>query len=104
MKWLPDELGWRNLLSSGSGMGRGDYAVVAVLLSILVGATVLAGKGWSSAVGAQVPVAGYVAMALGIVFSMLVGVGLMFLVFYSSRAGYDEPAKLIKPDSDKTRE
>ena len=39
-------------------------------------------------------------MALGIVFSLLVGVGLMALVFYSSRAGYDEPAKLIGADRD----
>lgn len=39
-------------------------------------------------------------MALGMVFSLLVGVGLMALVFYSSRAGYDEPAKLIGSDRD----
>jgi len=31
-------------------------------------------------------------MALGIFFSLVVGVGLMALVFYSSRAGYDERA------------
>lgn len=30
-------------------------------------------------------------MILGIVFSLVVGVGLMGLVFYSSRKGYDEP-------------
>jgi len=35
---------------------------------------------------------GYIAMALGIFFSLIVGVGLMTLVFYSSRAGYDERA------------
>jgi len=34
---------------------------------------------------------GYVAMILGIIFSLLVGCGLMALVFYSSRRGYDEP-------------
>jgi len=32
-----------------------------------------------------------VAMILGIVFSLAVGIGLMFLVFYSARKGYDEP-------------
>jgi hypothetical protein len=34
---------------------------------------------------------GWIAMSLGIVFSLAVGVGLMSLVFYSSRRGYDEP-------------
>ena len=44
------------------------------------------------------PSIGYVAMAAGVLFSFVVGVGLMTLVFYSSRAGYDEPAKLIVKD------
>ena len=37
---------------------------------------------------------GYAAMILGIVFSLLVGCGLMGLLFYSSRHGYDEPSDL----------
>jgi hypothetical protein len=35
-------------------------------------------------------------MALGVIFSMVVGVGLMALIFYSSRKGYDEPPVLIQ--------
>jgi len=104
MKWVTHELGWQNLLSSANGMGRGGYALVAILLGLLICTSLLAGVGWSSAVGTEVPIAGYVAMALGIVFSLLVGVGLMALVFYSSRSGYDEPVKLIKSDGDKTQE
>ena len=38
------------------------------------------------------PTAGYVAMMLGVVFSIVVGCGLMALIFYSSRYGYDEPS------------
>lgn len=34
----------------------------------------------------------YLAMALGILFSIAIGCGLMTLVFYSSRHGYDEAA------------
>jgi hypothetical protein len=34
---------------------------------------------------------GYVALGLMIVFCLIVGCGLMFLVFYSNRKGYDEP-------------
>ena len=33
---------------------------------------------------------GYVAMGLGVAFSLLVGGGLMALVFYSHRHGYDD--------------
>lgn len=32
-----------------------------------------------------------VAMTLGVLFTLMVGVGLMALVFYSNRKGYDEP-------------
>jgi hypothetical protein len=39
------------------------------------------------------PPAGYIAMTLGIVFSVVIGCGLMALVFYSSRHGYDEPPR-----------
>jgi hypothetical protein len=34
---------------------------------------------------------GYIAMILGIVFSLAIGCGLMALMFDSSRHGYDEP-------------
>jgi hypothetical protein len=103
MKWIPPELSWSSLLAGAKGMGRGSYAIIAILLGLLIWTGILAGMGWSSAVGTEVPVAGYVAMAIGVVFSVLLGVGLMVLVFYSSRAGYDEPAKLIRSDGDKPR-
>jgi hypothetical protein len=100
MKWVPTELRWRNLLSNPKGLGRGSYAIIAILLSLLIAVGVLAVMGWSSAAGTEVPLTGYIAMAIGIVFSVLLGVGLMALVFYSSRAGFDEPARLIRPDGD----
>ncbi len=37
-------------------------------------------------------------MALGVLASLGVGFGLMALIFYSSRKGYDEPPVLILPD------
>ena len=36
------------------------------------------------------------AMVFGVIFSLVVGIGLMALLFYSSRKGYDEPAVLIE--------
>jgi hypothetical protein len=47
---------------------------------------------WNSVEGPPMPLAGHVAMWLGIVFSLVVGCGLMALMFYSSRRGYDDRA------------
>ncbi|MCS3899923.1 hypothetical protein M2171_009056 [Bradyrhizobium japonicum USDA 38] len=41
--------------------------------------------------GEPIPTEGYVALALGAGFAIAVGVGLMMLLFFSSRRGYDEP-------------
>ena len=43
------------------------------------------------------PVSLYIPMALGVVFSLVVGIGLMALMFYSSRKGYDEPPDRESP-------
>ena len=43
---------------------------------------------------------GYAAMTLGIIFTLLVGCGLMALMFYSSRRGYDERVSDLS-DNDK---
>ncbi len=48
--------------------------------------------------GPPMPTSSYIAMALGIVLSLLIGCGLMALLFYSSRHGYDEPFRV---DDDK---
>lgn len=42
----------------------------------------------------------WIALGLGTVFSLLVGVGLMALVFYSARHGYDERADFRPADND----
>ncbi|WP_441237809.1 hypothetical protein [Bradyrhizobium sp. 930_D9_N1_4] len=84
--------------SQGSKFAR--WLVIAVLCAMLVGAGVLGYLGWTST-DTNVPASGYVALALGVVFSLVVGVGLMALVFYSSRKGYDEPVVLIpEPESE----
>jgi len=69
----------------------GTIALIAALLAILAAAGWFAARAWISLQGPPMPAEGYVAMALGIVFSLVVGCGLMALLFYSSRHGYDEP-------------
>jgi hypothetical protein len=70
----------------------GTAALIAALFGILAAAVWLAVRTWMSAQGAPIPPVGYAAMAVGVVFSLLVGFALMALVFYSSRYGYDDRA------------
>ena len=70
----------------------GTVALVVVLLGLLVAATLFAVRSWTSIEGPPMPQVGYVAMTIGVVFSLLIGVALMGLLFYSSRHGYDETA------------
>lgn len=42
------------------------------------------------AIGFDMPVIGWIALGLGALVTIALGSGLMFLVFYSSRHGYDD--------------
>jgi hypothetical protein len=66
-------------------------ALILPLLAILVASGWYAAGAWLAVSGPPMPATGYIAMTLGIVFSLVVGCGLMALLFYSSRHGYDEP-------------
>jgi len=69
----------------------GTLALVVPLLAILVAAGWFAASAWVAVEGPPMPAIGYLAMALGVVFSLIVGCGLMALLFYSNRHGYDDP-------------
>jgi hypothetical protein len=74
-------------------MGKiGITSLVATLLALLVAALWFAYGLWTAVETEPLPAGLYVALALGVLFSILVGSGLMALVFYSSRHGYDERA------------
>jgi hypothetical protein len=70
--------------------------LIALLLGFLGIATAWAIWVWVSVGDVQMSSHGWTALVLMVVFSLLVGVGLMGLVFYSARHGYDEP-----PDPDR---
>ena len=69
----------------------GTIAVVGVLLVILAAAGWYASQAFTGVAGPPMPAVGYLAMGFGIFFSLIVGIGLLALLFYSSRHGYDEP-------------
>lgn len=70
----------------------GAVALIGSLGLILLGVGYFVYQGFAVSEG-PVPSDFYIAMTLGVVFSLVVGIGLMTLVFYSSRAGYDEPPR-----------
>ncbi len=61
-------------------------AAVAGVIAVVVGL-------WRTVGNAEISAAGWVAMALGALITLALGVGLMALVFISSRRGYDEPGR-----------
>ena len=69
------------------------FGLIVIALMALLGASIFYAYGiWTALGAADMPRWIYAAMAGGVVFSLLVGGGLMALVFYSSRAGYDDDA------------
>ena len=64
--------------------------IIFALFALLALAVWFATAAWERLGGGPIPFYGYVALAGGIVVSLLVGGGLMGLVFYSSRHGYDD--------------
>ena len=66
--------------------------VAVVLLSLLAVALTFMVDTWQRT-DAPMSVHGWIALGLGVFFSVLIGCGLMALMFYSSRRGYDERAQ-----------
>ena len=75
-------------------MDAGSWTVVAILLLALGAVSYFAYVGWM--VDADIPMSdsAYVAIVFGVIVSIIVGAGLMALIFFSSRSGYDEPPQV----------
>src|SRR5258706_12688202 len=92
----------RTSRATSARMGVGSWIILIVLLPLLVATGVVIYFGWTLGNGSDVPTSGYAAMAFGVIISLAVGFGLMALLFYSSRKGYDEPPALIVTENDST--
>jgi hypothetical protein len=68
-------------------MRAGTWIILAVLATLLALAVYVLVVGWSAAgdPSSDISTAGYVAMALGVLVTLALGMGLMALVFYSNR-------------------
>ena len=82
-------------------LGGVAWMVILVLLSLMVATDFVAYLGWTLSDGMEVSTAGYVATAMGALFSLIVGNGLIALVLYSGRSASDEP--LTRPDTNPKR-
>jgi len=70
--------------------GLGTVIVLAVLIGLLVLAIVFMVIGWGAPEGGEaMSTGGWIAMVFGIVVTLALGIGLMALMFYSSRSGRD---------------
>lgn len=67
--------------------------IIAAAIAAVLGTMWMASQAMNLSPGTEMSVDGYAAMIAGVVLTILVGVVLMALVFYSSRRGYDEPAR-----------
>ena len=88
------------MFGAGNSLGRPHIQTMRIVMTIVVialmgllGASLYYAFGiWTTLGAADMPGWIYAAMFGGVLFSLLVGGGLMGLVFYSSRAGYDDRA------------
>lgn len=78
---------------------RKEHAGYALLL-IVLGAflAVMVWRVFSDFDASAMSIHGWVALGIGTVSSLVVGIGLMALVFYSARHGYDDPITREEPE------
>jgi hypothetical protein len=91
------QLHWRNLLAAARSMSLVPYLVIAVLMALLVWTVFMSDAGWRAAGDSDAPDAGILAMAFGMLFSLVVGTGVMTLVFY------ERPAQLAPLERDRSQ-
>ena len=73
-------------------MGTRASLIAAVGAAIALGAVAaIVAVMWATIGDVEISLAGWIAMTLGVLVTLALGVGLMTLVFISSRRGYDEP-------------
>ena len=70
---------------------RAAWLAVALAATVVAGVVGVVAHLWTAIGNAEISAAGWIAMVLGVLVALALGVGLMALVFISSRRGYDEP-------------
>jgi hypothetical protein len=77
----------------------GGWIAVLFLCVLLVAALFGLYEGWTAhSGGIDLPDWGYAMLGVGLVFGLVIGCGLMALIFYSSRKGYDDLTLEQRPE------
>jgi hypothetical protein len=71
-------------------LGIWGWFAIVVLISFMIGAIAYAIHAWNALAGVGISPLGWTFLVCGVVFTTLVGGGLMALLFYSSRHHYDQ--------------
>jgi hypothetical protein len=69
------------------------WIAATVAVATVVAVAVVIGEFWSNTGDSEISEAGWFAMGLGIFVTLVLGIGLMSLVFFSNRRGYDETGR-----------
>ena len=70
---------------------RSTWIAVAVAVAVVIVVIVVMASVWTGLGDTGISEGGWVALVLGAVVTLALGIGLMALVFISSRRGFDEP-------------
>ncbi|OYQ35238.1 hypothetical protein CHU95_08385 [Niveispirillum lacus] len=90
-------------------MSRGGVLMITCLLAMLLAAAVGGVMAWNAMGGGgpnqAISLHGFIALGLGVLGSLVVGGGLMALVFFSNRSGHDqavheEATRRLPPDQE----
>jgi hypothetical protein len=73
-------------------LGIGQIAIIGGLVALLIATALWGLSAWNVSSGVAMGKHGWIALGLGTFFSLLVGCGLMALMFFSSRSGHDDAA------------
>ena len=72
-----------------SRLTTGGWVAIIVLFGLLAWALWYAAHSWSALGNTQISTAGWIFLTLGVLVTLIVGGGLMALLFYSSRKNFD---------------
>ena len=70
---------------------RSTWIAVAIAIAVAIVVIVVMASVWTGLGDTGISEGGWVALVLGVLATLALGIGLMSLVFISNRRGYDEP-------------
>jgi len=70
---------------------KSTWIAVASAAAVVILVIIVMASAWSGLGDSGLSAAGWAALVLGVVVTLALGIGLMALVFISSRRGFDEP-------------